>query len=311
MIIGIAYDLPLKDNKKEMISAVKKALQKKYKIKDLPFDDKFIESAKEVDLVFNLSTGGGKSSRQLHVPSILDTIGIPFTGSSPSVHAICMDKGITKMLIEKANIPTPKFVRITPYDEIPDIDFYPAFVKPSCEGSAKGVSSDSLVKNKKELEKKVLNLLKEVNGPIIIEEFIDGREFSVGIIGNKEKIEVLPILEIDFSMLPEGVERFYSYRVKHFMEKDTVYKCPANIEKEQEETLKTYIKKLAKILNISDYARIDVRGKNRNFYILEVNSLPLLVPGYSDITKMLVPYGMCYDDFILKIIDVTRERYGI
>lgn len=215
MKVAVVYDLPMSEEDKRMVEAVIRALSKKHDSQPLPIDEKFMETVKEYDFAFNLSTGGGKLSKQVHAPAILDRLGVPFTGSSAIVHAICIDKSITKLILEKSGIPTPRFVKIDDPNNIPEIDFYPAFVKPSCEGSALGISRDSVVKNQKELKKQVEMIMNKFNQPAIVEEFIDGREFTVGIIGNGNDLKVLPILEIDFSNLPEGLEHFYSHRVKH------------------------------------------------------------------------------------------------
>jgi D-alanine-D-alanine ligase len=151
----------------------------------------------------------------------------------------------------------------------------------------------------------------EFKQPALVEEFIDGTELSVGIIGNGDSLEVLPILEIDFSTLPEGLERFYSYNVKHNYGEMTNYICPARISNNVKEKLEFYAKKLFRVLNLRDYARMDVRIRDDEIYFLEVNSAPQLVPVYSDITKMAKAAGYEYDDLILKILEISMERWGL
>ncbi|MGC9089992.1 MAG: D-alanine--D-alanine ligase family protein, partial [Caldisericia bacterium] len=138
---------------------------------------------------------------------------------------------------------------------------------------------------------------------------IEGIEVTCGIIGNKDEIMVLPFLEIDFYSLPDDIEKFYSYRVKNEIE-NIKYYCPARLEKSIEEKLKEGVIKAYKVIGLRDFGRMDIRIKNNNFYILEVNSLPLLVPNYSDILKMAEKVGFTYDDFILKILEIAIKRYS-
>jgi len=308
MRVAVVYDEPLTAEGKDMVSAVCKALNSRYEAEPLPFNRNFMSNVKKYDFVFNLSTGGGKYNKQVHVPALLDVLGISFTGSPAGVHALCMDKGLTKLVLQKNNIPTPRFAVITNPSEITDPGFYPAFVKPSREGSAEGVSEKSVVGSSIELEKQVVTLYKAFKEPILVEEFIEGREFTVGIVGNAEQARVLPILEIDFSALPEGLERFYSHRVKHHYAEKTRYICPARLKTKQVEELENYALKAYKALGMLDYARIDVRMNDKGFHIIEVNSLPLLVPVYSDLTKMLEPIGWSYDDLILNIFEASISR---
>ncbi|AKI97531.1 D-alanine--D-alanine ligase family protein [Kosmotoga pacifica] len=307
MKIAVVYDEPLSGEKQDMVSAVCSALNIRYEASPLPFDENFIHNVKTYDFVFNLSTGGGKYNKQVHVPALLDRLGIPFTGSSAGIQALCMDKSLTKLVLRENSIPTPSFIKFHSPKKLRDPGFYPAFVKPSREGSAAGISEKSCVNNFDELKEQVRYVFEEF-GDVIVEEFIDGREFTVGIIGNGDELEVLPILEIDFSMLPDGLERYYSYRVKHHYAEETKYICPARITPDEERRLKDYSRKAFKALGLFDYARMDVRMKNGEFYIIEVNSLPLLVPVYSDLTKMLEPVGLSYDDLILKIFEAAKRR---
>ena len=313
MLIGIVHDAILDEHKEEMLKAVEKAISKEYRYKLIPFNDDFIKEVKSVDFVFNLSTAGGKDVRQLHVPSILDLLNIPYTGSSALTHAFCIDKSVTKMILIHNNIPTANFVVISPENDIPK-DFnlkFPVIVKPSREGSALGLTQKSVAYDFEQLKEALSELFKNFKEPAVVEEFIDGTEITVGLIGNEEDLEVLPILEIDFSGLPEGVERFYSYRVKNVIDRYLKFHCPARISKDVWKKAENIAKKAFKILGLRDYARIDMRIKEDQPYILEVNSLPLLVPVYSDLTKMAKVAGMDYDELILRILKTAMKRYGL
>ena len=309
--IGVVHDKALDKNKSLMVDRVYNAISKKYEVIKIPFDENFFEKIKEVDFVFNLATGGGKEGRQIHVPAILDLLNIPYTGSTAFVHTICLDKFVTKVILSFYGISTPKFILIKENEDIPS-NFslnFPVIVKPVREGGALGLTKDSVVYDFKGVKKCVNRIHKEFNEPALVEEFIEGKEVTCGIIGNKDEIEVLPLLEIDFYSLPDDVEKFYSYRVKNEIE-NIKYYCPARLEKNVEEKVKEGAIKAFKALGLRDYTRMDIRIKNGEYFILEVNSLPLLVPNYSDILKMAEKVEYSYDDFVLKILEIAIKRYS-
>ncbi|MBP7139625.1 MAG: ATP-grasp domain-containing protein [Caldisericia bacterium] len=310
--IGVVHDKNLDKNKSLMVDAVFNAINKKYEVVKIPFDENFFVNIKKVDFVFNLSTSGGKEGRQIHIPAILDLFNIPYTGSSAFTHTICLDKFITKLVLSFYNVPTPGFKHIKENENIEnDLNLnYPLIIKPVREGSALGLTKNSVVWDLESLKREVEKIHKDFKEPALVEEYIDGIELSCGVIGNNEEITILPLLEIDFSSLPEGVERFYSYRVKNEIGENKIkYYCPARINKEVKEKIKRGVKCSYKALGLRDYARIDLRVKDGEYYILEVNSLPLLVPGYSDILKMAEKVGFSYDNFILKILEIAIKRH--
>lgn len=301
MKIAIVYDLENLDNERQnMVDSVKEVLSKYHTVEEVIFNEKFIERIKQFDMVFNLST----AYTQLHVPAILDILKVPYTGSSALSHAICIDKTITKILLQHHNLPTPKFTIVDIGEEPEEIDFYPAIVKPSKEGSGRGIKEDSVVRDLKSLTRAVKRIHEEYKQAALVEEFIEGKELSVGILAG----EILPILEIDFSKLPVGIERFYSYRVKHHYGDRIRYVCPASIDENLYHRVERDAKKIFKILHLKNYARMDLRVKQDQHYFLEVNSLPMLTPGYSDIVKMAETAGLSYEDLILKILrDATMN----
>jgi D-alanine-D-alanine ligase len=309
--VGVVHDKVIDKNKSLMVEGVYNAISKKYEVKKIPFDGNFFENIKDIDFIFNLATGGGKEGRQIHVPAILDLLNIPYTGSTAFVHTICLDKFVTKVILSFYGISTPKFILIKENEDIPS-NFslnFPVIVKPVREGGALGLTKDSVVYDFEGVKKCVNRIHKEFNEPALVEEFIEGKEVTCGIIGNKDEIEVLPLLEIDFYSLPDDVEKFYSYRVKNEIE-NIKYYCPARLEKDVEEKVKEGAIKAFEALGLRDYTRMDIRIKNGEYFILEVNSLPLLVPNYSDILKMAEKVGYSYDDFVLKILEIAIKRYS-
>ena len=312
MRIAVVHDLNPSKDEEQMIISVLNALKLKYDTVIIPFDENFVRNIRNVDFVFNLSTHGGKETRQTHVPAVLDYLGIPYTGPSAYTHSICMNKGTTKIILQKYSIPTPNFM-IFDVGELPNnIKIEKKYiVKPIREGSAKGLTGKSVVDNIEDMREVVRKIHAEFDQAALVEEFIDGIELSVGLVGNTgpgNELEVLPILEIDFSTLPEGLERFYSYRVKHMYGEQTNYVCPARISEKLANEIKEYAKKIFRILGLRDYARMDLRVKGDQAFFLEVNSMPMLVPVYSDILKMAAAQGISYNDFVIKIFETAYRR---
>jgi D-alanine-D-alanine ligase len=306
MKVAVVHDSKANSEEMEMIEAVSKAISSKYDTTVIEFGNDFINRIKEYDFVFNLSTHGGIETRQVCVPALLDMLEIPYTSSNVYSHSLCMNKKVTKLVLDSVGVPVPKTFDSERYEKGTRF-----MVKPSMEGSAKGISKDSVVQGKENIKIAIKKIEEEFNQPAVAEEFIEGKELSVGLIGNGNEVEILPILEIDFSGLPEGMEKFYSFRVKHNYGKMTKYICPAHITENAKRNIENYAKKAFKNLNLRDYARMDIRLKDDIPYFIEVNSMPQLVPVYSDIVKMGEAAGYFYNDFILKITDISMKRWGL
>ena len=225
MRIGIVYNFPASQGYELMVKEIEKILKDEgYTVILIPVSEGFLEKIKDVDFIFNLFTQG-KETRQILIPSLCDFLEIPYTGANAYTHSLCLNKALTKIVLQYYKIPTPPFLLIPPDEKIPEnipLSF-PLFVKPNREGSGKGIRKESLVRNKEELRYMVDYIHKEFQEEALIEEFIEGKEISVGILGNKEDLEILPLLEIDFSKLPENIERFYSKRVKEEFGEKTKY----------------------------------------------------------------------------------------
>jgi len=305
----------MEDNQKmKTVADLKKVLSEKYTCIDLTFDDNILSKLRKekVDLVFNLCNGINGDSRLCQLPAILEYAGIPYTGSSPIGHALAYNKIYSCKLFRESNINTPNFTYVSDITELEGIDFkFPVIVKPKDEGSSRGIHQNSLVFNKKDLIKKVKEELNAYNPPIMITEYIEGREFTVGILGNDEDLFILPILEIDFSNLPKNLYRFYSFEVKFHYGDKIIYHVPAELDMNTQERIEDAAKKAYNILGLKDYARIDIRLKDNIPYVLEVNSLPGLLRGYSDLTKMADACGLGYKGLIFKIVESALKRYKL
>jgi D-alanine-D-alanine ligase len=307
MKIAVVHDPFRSEEEQKMTEAIVRILSRNNDVSDVIFGDEFVRIIKTHDFVFNLSIWGGKEGRQVHVPAILDVLGIPYTGSPVLTHSICLDKIITKILLNSYGIPTP-FYESFEVGKYPEIINRTMFVKPSREGSAVGIDKDSVVSDLPSYRDKVRRIHETFVEPALAEEFIDGKELTVGFIGNGDSLEVLPILEIDFSHLPKGVEQFFSFEVKHDYEEQTGFYCPAGISETLTNRIKSTAKKAFSILGLRDYARMDIRLRNEDFFFIDINSMPQLVPGYSDLPKMAAVAGYNYDDFIERILAAAIKR---
>jgi D-alanine-D-alanine ligase len=190
---------------------------------------------------------------------------------------------------------------------------FPLIVKPNCEGSAKGINSSNVVRNPQELYNKVREIIKIYRQGVLVEEFIEGKELTVGILENG-KATVLPILEIDFSSCSKSGEFFYSWRMKEFQGDDKqgltpAFYCPARLDKDTEGLVKDTALKTHRAVGCYDISRTDIRLSKDNIpYVLEINPLPGLNPKESNFPIMAYAAGMKYDDIIEAILMGAYER---
>jgi len=308
MRITVVHDTPLNLHHQEMVNSVVSSLERSFEVDSRPFEIDAVGRLRGTDLVFNLTTAMGNTERQVHLPAVLDLLGIPFTGSGTTANALCINKTLTKLIMKAYGISTPEFFSVRPGETADNLPFSPAIVKPVKEGGAKGIWEDSVVESVDDMQRAVSRIHERFQQPALVERFIEGREFTVGIVGN----EVLPIMEIDFSSLPDHLETFYSYRVKQFHGDETNYICPAKISRREETVIREFSMRVFQVLDLKDYCRIDLKIDDEGkIYFLEVNSLPLLVPDYSDIVKMAETRGWSYEDLINRIVASAIRRYGI
>ncbi|SHJ86067.1 D-alanine--D-alanine ligase family protein [Paramaledivibacter caminithermalis] len=288
-----------------------KVLKKRYDVVEIAADDKIINNLIEskIDLAFPLCTGIIGESRQSQVPAILEMLGIPYIGSGILAHSLALSKSMAKQIFDYNDISTPAFQIFNNINDRLDCRLnFPLIVKPSCEGSGFGIHRDSVVYNEQDLMEKVKKLLKEYRPPVLVEEFIEGRELTVGIIGNEDEKIFLPIMEINFDDIPKEFGEFYTFEVKSNFGEKTKYLCPVPINRETEQAIKDNAERAFDALGCKDFARIDIRLRENKPYILEINSLPGLKPQYSDLPKMALKAGLSYDKLIFKIVETAIKR---
>ena len=258
------------------------------------------------DLVFNIAEGVAGFGRESQIPALLEAYEIPYTFSDPLVCALTLHKGMAKHVARGCGVPTPAFELVTTAAEAAAVALpLPLFAKPVAEGSSKGVTGKSLVTSKAALVEICSELLEKYRQPVIVEEYLSGREFTVGVLGTGKDARALGVLEV---VLLEGADAgVYSYRNKTQWENIVKYGLlePSPLRTEVESVaLATW-----RCLGCRDGGRVDVRldGGGRA-QMLEVNPLAGLAPGYSDLPNMAEMAGMSYRDLIGEIVRCASAR---
>lgn len=267
-----------------------------------------------VDLVFNIVEGAGGEARESRVPAILDFLGIPYTGSGVLGLTLALDKAKAKQLFRAAGLPTPAFQLFMRPDLPLDPRLrFPLIVKPNGEGSAKGIWASSVVTDRDALSAQVRRVAERYDQPVLVEEFIDGLEVSVGVLGN-DPPQPLPILEIDFSTCAGSGERFYSWRMKEYQGNTALHLtptlwCPARLPGTVTAEVQALAVKAHQALGCRDVSRVDLRlDPDGAPYVLEVNPLPGLDPADSNFPVMARAAGIAYEDLVGRLVEVAAVR---
>jgi D-alanine-D-alanine ligase len=257
----------------------------------------------DVDLIFNIAEGVEGRNREAQVPALCELLGIPYTGSDSATLAIALDKALCKKVLSQHGILTPKFQVMETGRERLDQDLkFPLIVKPNAEGSSKGIGTASVVDSEEELRLKVASIIDRYRQPALVEEYIHGREFTVGMLGNKRRLRVLPPMEIRFK--DAKVSRpVYDYVVKQEWEKHVEYECPARMSEAETRAIERVARATFASLECRDFARVDLRmAPDGKIYVFEVNPLPGMTPGYSDLVLISRAAGMDYDQLMAEIM---------
>jgi D-alanine-D-alanine ligase len=308
---------------RETIEAIQNALVQEHEVIPIEADDNAFKTLQEKkpNIVFNVAEGMRGVSREAQIPAMLEFLRIPYTGSEPLTLSLCLDKVRCKEILSYHHLPTPRFKVLTSVNGNGNARFlrYPLLVKPSHEGSSKGIYNNSLVYDSKELYSRVKTIFKDYHQPALVEEFLEGKEFTIALLGNGKEIRTLPIIELDFDQLPPNANQIYSYEAKWIW--DTVdnplkiFKCPAGIDEELESLIRTTAIKAYRIMRCRDWCRIDIRLDSYGIpYILELNPLPGILPrpeNNSCFPKAARAAGMDYNQLILEVLHIACKRYGI
>jgi D-alanine-D-alanine ligase len=247
-------------------------------VKPQDFINKLLKVKPSV-VINNYEYMGIEDVTKINTCSIMDCFDIPYTGGDSFATAITTDKFVSKAIMSGAGIRTPLSIRCE-IGHIPDVSKlnFPLFIKPVSEDGSNGIDEKSIVDNMGELKSKIMSIHNTIKCSALIEEYIDGNEYFVGVIGNGDNIEILPISETDFSLLPKDLR----LRTKKFKDdKDPniankiIINCPANLSKELEKELKDFVLRAYSVFHLRDYARFDFRvDSNNRAYLLDINSNP-------------------------------------
>lgn len=251
-------------------------------------------------MVFNMAYGIQGESRYTHLPAMLEMLGIPYIGSTPSGHALALDKIITKIIMQKHGIPTPNFWIYSSADEDMKGVEYPVIVKPKMEAVSYGLK---IVDKENDLKDAVKYTIETFQQQALVEQFIRGREFCVGLLGNNPP-ETFPVLEIDLEGDPDAIQSVTDKKKKP---REKI--CPAHISKELSDKMTNFTIKAFKALQLRDFSRVDIRmDEDKNIYLLEINSMASLGKTGSYVHAADVA-GLDYKALINRILDVATVRY--
>ena len=265
-----------------------------------------------VDLVFNIAEGlGNHRSREAQVPSVLEMLDVPYTGSDPLCLAVCLDKALTKSLVALAGVSTPRWQVVNTADQLRTTDWrsfpVPAFIKPAHEGSSKGIRLASRADSPGQIAETAERLLERYHQPVMVEKYIAGDEVTVGVLGNSPArvvgiMRVLPKMKTDYFV--------YSLEVKREWESLVDYECPAVLEPGVTERITDAALTAFEALGCRDLARIDFRvACDGTPYFLEINPLPGLNPRSGDLPIMAGKMGWTHQALISAILDAALHRY--
>ncbi len=260
------------------------------------------------DLVFNIAEGLKGRSRETQVPALLEAYDIPCTFSDPLVCAVTLDKAVAKRILQSYGLRTPGFHVVRQEADIARVALpYPLFAKPIAEGTGKGIDRVSCVKTPDELRQVCTALLARFHQPVLVEEFLPGREFTVAILGTGGAARVLGSMEV--VMRPNAATTIYSYEMKEKCDQFVDYLRPPP------GPLTTAVETLAvesyRALELRDAGRVDIRmDRDGNPSFMEVNPLPGLNPGHSDLPMIARREGMSFRDLIGAIIESALQRVG-
>ncbi|GER80891.1 MAG: hypothetical protein JETCAE02_08900 [Anaerolineaceae bacterium] len=281
------------------------------------------------DICLNIAEGLGGDAREAHVPALLEMLNIPYTGSRVLTNAISLDKTLTKRIWRDRRLPVAPFQEFLTGDEPlrPELKF-PLFVKPAREGTGMGVDSKAIVKNEHELRERIQWVVNMYQQPALVENFLSGREFTVGVMGradaklysrhpewydDKDGFHRFPILELDASRSVTPQIYSQAAKAKEVGEKGAPdYICPAVIDADLEKKLKHFAYRAHILLGALDVSRTDIRLDDEgNPRLIEINTLPGLTPDYSDLCLQANAEGIAYNDLILEILYLAAGRWGL
>jgi D-alanine-D-alanine ligase len=306
------------------IAAVEAALARLGKVVRLEAKDDFPEKLRQAnpDIVFNIAEGFHGVNRESHVPAICEFYGIPYSGSDPFTLTLCLDKARTKGTLASHGIPTPRFAVVERVEDLGPVTeklAFPLFVKPLHEGSSKGITDANLCFDRGHLTRQTAFLLENYRQPVLVEEYLPGKEFTCAVVGNGNDAVVLPIVGMNFETLPKGALPIYSFDAKFVWDRPEnpldIFQCPARITRELQASIERVTLDAFRVLGCRDWARIDVRlDASGSPNVLEVNPLPGILPDPADnscLPKAARAAGIGYEELIQNCLKHAAARQGV
>lgn len=287
------------------------------------------------DLCFNIAEGHQGTSREAHVPSLLEMLGLPYTASPVLPLALALDKPMTKRVLAYHDLPTPEFQVFSGVDEEINDDLidgdelrFPLFLKPSREGTGMGVAGRNIVRSLPELRELLRDLLARYQQPILCERYISGREVTVGLLGNlaptaarrlndrtaptvlPAELTYFPPMEIDVDQYDPSEAGVYTSRIKVELVHDFHFTCPAKLDPLVVDSLNRLTAAVFRVTGARDLSRVDFRidEETGQPFILEINPLPGLNPEYSDLCIEARAAGWSYEHLIGEIVQTAWTR---
>jgi D-alanine-D-alanine ligase len=271
------------------------------------------------DIIFNLCESvDGDPTQEMNIAGLFELLKIPYTGARAATLCLALNKPLVKAILNQHKIPTAKhFVANTSTFHLNGHKF-PMIVKPSREDASIGIANESVVTNEGDLKRRIEYVLDEHKQPALVEEYIDGREINVSVVGNDELI-TFPISEIDFSGLPADYPKIVTYNAKWMYKtvefENSIAFCPApNLTDDEVKVIQDTAKKVYRLLGASDYARVDMRFKDGVPYVLEMNPNPDIAsdaPEDTGFTRSAKAHGWEYSYLIQQIIKFSLKRWGV
>ncbi|MFO0762768.1 MAG: ATP-grasp domain-containing protein [Byssovorax sp.] len=260
------------------------------------------------DVVFNIAEGLRGRGREAQVPALCELLQIPYSGSDPTTLSLCLDKGLTKQILRSAGIDTAEWQVMTTGREKLKPFRYPVIVKPNAEGTSKGITAASVVSDEAAARAAAKVLLDRYGQPALVEEYIAGRELTVGLLGEKRP-KILPVMEVVFTDPPK--HPVYGFEEKQADTSKVRFECPAQLTPAEQKKIEKTVRDTFVALDCRDVARIDLRlTKDGAVYVIEVNPLPGLTPDFSDLCMIAKVAGMDYRTLIGEILAgcIRRQR---
>lgn len=318
-------------DRRETVQSIQDAIESDgHSTRFLSADHTLLDTLREYrpDICFNIAEGIIGDSREAQVPALLEMLRIPYTASRVLANAIGLDKTLTKRIWRDQGLPTAPFQEFVTGKELLDPDLrFPLFVKPAREGTGMGMDEHSIVENEVQLRRRVNWIIRSYKQPALVEAYLPGREFTVGVLGRadapqwahnpalyrKDGFHRFPVLEVDNSnTITPGVYGHLAKTLHPGEDGVPGFLCPAPIDKALAEALSALAIRAHQAIGALDVSRVDIRLDGEgNPRLLEINTLPGLTPGFSDLCVIAQAEGLSYRDLILEILYLGASRFGL